>query len=82
LSNISRRKTAGEKNNDKSVVCVVCCIKQLSTTTILPMANMRLTHEGIGIYVVDWSFAVAIFMNVELGILFFDKKNNNFESYI
>jgi hypothetical protein len=52
----------------------VCCKKQLSTATILPMANMRLTYEGIGIYVDDWSFVVLFFMNFELGILFFDKK--------
>jgi hypothetical protein len=52
----------------------VCCKKQLSTTTILPTANMRLTFEGIGIYVEDWSFAVVFLMNFELGILFFDKK--------
>ena len=44
-----------------SIVCVVCCKKQLSTTTILPMANMRLTYEGIGIYVDDWSFAVVFY---------------------
>jgi hypothetical protein len=41
---------------------------------ILPMANMRLTYEGIGIYVDDWSSAVVLFMNFKLGILFFDKK--------
>jgi hypothetical protein len=40
---------------------------------ILPSANMRITYEGIGIYVVDWSFAV-FFMNLELGILFFEEK--------
>jgi hypothetical protein len=49
---------------------------------ILPTANMRLTYEGIGIYVDDWSFTIVYFMNFELGVLFFDKKNNNFESYI
>jgi hypothetical protein len=47
---------------------------------ILQMANMRLTYEGIGIYVDDWSFAVALFIIFELGVLFFDK-NNDFESY-
>ncbi len=35
---------------------------------------MRLTYEGISIYVDDWSFAVVFFMNFELGVLFFDKK--------
>ncbi len=35
---------------------------------------MRLTYEGIGIYVDNWSFAVIRFMNFELGVLFFDKK--------
>jgi hypothetical protein len=60
---------AGEKQNDKSVVHVVCCNKLLSTTTILPTANMRRTYEGIGIYVDNW-----VFMNFELGILFFNKK--------
>jgi hypothetical protein len=55
-------------------VCVECCKKQVSTTTILPMANMRLTYEGIGIYVDDWSFAVVFFINFELSVLFFDKK--------
>ncbi len=34
---------------------------------------MRLTYEGIGIYVDNWSFAV-FFMNFELGVLFFNKK--------
>ncbi len=29
---------------------------------------MRITYEGIGIYVNDWSFAV-IFMNFELGTI-------------
>ncbi len=38
------------------------------------MANMRLTYEGLGIHVEDWSFVVVFFMNIELGILFFDKK--------
>jgi hypothetical protein len=42
-----------------TVVCVVCCKKQLSTTTALPTTNMRLTYEGIGIYVDDWSFAIV-----------------------
>jgi hypothetical protein len=41
---------------------------------ILPMANMRITYEGIGIYVDNWSFAVVFLKNLELGILFFDKK--------
>jgi hypothetical protein len=53
------RENGGREKNDKSVMCVVCCKKLLSTTTILPMANMRITHEGIGIYVDDWSFAVV-----------------------
>jgi hypothetical protein len=35
---------------------------------------MRLTYEGIGIYVDDWSFAVAFFMNFVLSVLFFDEK--------
>jgi hypothetical protein len=35
---------------------------------------MRLTYEGIGVYVDDWSFAIVFFMNFELGVLFFDKK--------
>ncbi len=35
---------------------------------------MRLTYEGIGIYVDNWSFIIVFFMNFELGILFFDKK--------
>ncbi len=35
---------------------------------------MRITYEGIGIYVDNWSFAVGFFMNFELSILFFDKK--------
>jgi hypothetical protein len=52
----------------------VCCKKQLSTTTILPTANMRLTYERIGIYVDYWSFAIVFFMNFELGVLCFDKK--------
>jgi hypothetical protein len=51
---------AGEKKNVKSVVSVVCRKKLLSTTAILPMANMRITYEGIGIYVDDWSFAVFL----------------------
>ncbi len=34
---------------------------------------MRLTYEGIGIYVDDWFF-VVFFMNFELGVLFLDKK--------
>ncbi len=71
----------GEKKNDKSVVCVVHCKKLLSATTILPMANMRLTYEGIGIYVDDWSFAI-FFYDFELGVLFFNKKNKDFESHI
>jgi hypothetical protein len=38
----------GEREkNDKSVVCVVSCKNLLSTTTILPTANMRITYEGI-----------------------------------
>jgi hypothetical protein len=59
LVKIWRGKMAGEKISDKSVVSVVCCKKLLSTTTISPMANMRCTYEGIGIYVDDWSFAVV-----------------------
>ncbi len=48
------RENGGREKNDKSVVCVVCCKKLLSTnTTILPMANMRHTYEGIGICVDD-----------------------------
>jgi hypothetical protein len=35
---------------------------------------MRLTYEGIGIYVDHWSFAIVFFMNFELGVLFFNKK--------
>ncbi len=48
---------------------------------ILPTANMRITYEGIGIYVGDWSLA-CFFMNFELGVLFFNEKINDFESYI
>ncbi len=43
------RENGGREKNDKSVVCVVCCKKLLSTTTILPTVNMRITYEGIGI---------------------------------
>ncbi len=46
----------------------------LSNTTILPTAKIRITYEGIGIYVDDWSFAVVFFKNFELGVLFFDEK--------
>ena len=35
---------------------------------------MRLTYEGIGIYVDDWSFAIVFLMNFELEVLFFDEK--------
>ncbi len=35
---------------------------------------MRCTYEGTGIYVDDWSFVVAFFMNFELGVLFFKEK--------
>ncbi len=52
---------------------VVCYKKLLSTTTILPMANMRLSYEGIGMNADDWFFTV-FFMNFELGVLFFNKK--------
>jgi hypothetical protein len=55
-------------------VGVVCYKKQLSTTRILPTANMRLTYEEIGIYVGNWSFAIVFFMNFKLGVLFFNKK--------
>ena len=34
---------------------------------------MRITYEGIGIYVDNWSFTV-FFYEFELGVLFFDKK--------
>jgi hypothetical protein len=54
MSNIWRGKMAGEKKNYKSVVCVVCCKKLLSTTiTILPTAKMRRTYKGKGIFVDD-----------------------------
>jgi hypothetical protein len=46
------------EKNYKSVVCVVCCKKLLSTTTIFPMANMRITYEEIGIYVDELSLAI------------------------
>jgi hypothetical protein len=59
------REYGGREKKYKSVVlcvlCVVCCKKQFSTTTILPTANMRLTYEGIGMYVDDWSF-VFVFL--------------------
>ncbi len=55
---LARENNRREKNY-KSVVCVVCCKKLLFTTTILPMANMRCTYEGIGIYVDDWSLAIV-----------------------
>jgi hypothetical protein len=44
-------------------LCVLCVVKNcyLDTTMILPMANMRCTYEGIGIYVDDWSFAVFFY---------------------
>ena len=65
-------------------LCVLCVVKNcyLLLLSILPMANMRLTYEEIGIYVGNWSFAVVLFMNFELGVLFFDQKINDFESYI
>jgi hypothetical protein len=49
------RENGRREINDKSVVCVVCCKKLLSTTilSILSMANMRRTYEGIGICVDD-----------------------------
>jgi hypothetical protein len=47
------REKGKRKKNDKSVVCVVSCKKLISTTMILPTANMRITYEGIGIYVDD-----------------------------
>ncbi len=54
-------ENGGREKNDKSIVHVVCCKKLLSTTTILPMANMRRTYEGIGIYVDDWTFAIFLY---------------------
>ncbi len=42
---------------------------------------MRLTYEGIGIYVDDWSFAV-FFYEILAGRLIFQQKNNDFEMYI
>ncbi len=68
------RENSGSEKNGKSVVCVVCCKKLLSTTTILPMANMRHTNEGIGILCGRLVFHCCFFMNFELGILFFNKK--------
>ncbi len=68
------RENGGREKNDKSVVRVMCCKKLLSTTTILPVANMQHTYEGIGIYVDDWSFAIGYFMNFELGAYFLTKK--------
>jgi hypothetical protein len=55
------QENGGREKNDKSVVCVVCCKKLLSITTILPTANMRITYGGTGIYVNDWSFAVFFY---------------------
>jgi hypothetical protein len=47
------QENGGREKNDKSVVCVVCCKKLLSTNNDFPNANMRYTYEGIGIYVDD-----------------------------
>jgi hypothetical protein len=72
---LAREYGGGEKNDKSVVLCVLCVVKkQLSTTTILPTTNMRLSYERIGIHVDDWSSAVVFFMNFELGVLFFDKK--------
>ncbi len=49
---------AEEKKNDKSVVCVVCCKKLLSTNHDFPTANMRREYAGIGICVDDKPFAI------------------------
>jgi hypothetical protein len=53
---------SGREKMTNQLYCVCCVLKkQLTTTTILPTANMRLTYEGIGIYVNDWSFVFFIY---------------------
>jgi hypothetical protein len=49
LSNIWRRKTAGEKKMTNQL-CVLCVVKNCYLLiTIFPMANIRRAYAGIGI---------------------------------